>query len=76
LQQPLALDCSSISPSQHHLIGNASQHGTPYQHGDASQHGTASLHSTAYQHETAYQYGAASLHMNLSESEDIIKQGT
>ncbi|WJX88112.1 hypothetical protein P8452_70231 [Trifolium repens] len=33
--QPLSLDCSSISPSQDHLIGNASQHETAYQQGAA-----------------------------------------
>ncbi|KAK2409747.1 hypothetical protein QL285_045152 [Trifolium repens] len=61
-KQPSALNCSSISPSQNHLIGNASQHGTAYQQGAASQHGIA------------YQHGAASLHLNLSESENRIQQ--
>jgi hypothetical protein len=73
LQQPLALNCSSISPSQDYLIGNASQHGTAYQQGAArlikkKKQGDASQHGIEYQH------GAASLHLNLSESENRIQQ--
>ncbi|WJX67127.1 hypothetical protein P8452_51620 [Trifolium repens] len=52
--QPLALDCSSISPSQDHRIGNASQHRTAYQQGAASQHGTTHQHGAASQHGIAY----------------------
>ncbi|KAK2408460.1 protein FAR1-RELATED SEQUENCE [Trifolium repens] len=73
-KQPLALNCSSISPSQDHLIGNASQHGTAYQQGAARLIKKKKKQGDASQHGIEYQHGAASLHLNLSESENRIQQ--